>query len=254
VSIPIDDIDDIDDVLRALDDVIAEGVAGRHPYALFAALYKRITVGVKRGIEAGIFDDGDRMSHFDAIFARRYFAPLRAHQAGEPVPLAWALAFEALSDPRLTAMQLLLLSVNAHINLDLGFAVFESGVDTAAFEDDFVRVNDILANELENVQEALDQFSPWLERGDRWMGRTDERLGVFVVVRSRAQAWDVAQVAAKRTAMERAAYEADVDETTAALGQRIAYPGLPLSLLVRLIRWRESWTVPRLVEALVPQR
>lgn len=244
-------IDDIDDVLRALDEVIAEGVAGHDGRTLFAALYKRITLAVKRGIDTGLFDDGPRMSHFDAVFARRYFAPLRAHLAGEPVSKSWSLAFEAVSDASLTAMQLLLLGVNAHINLDLGFAVVESGVDTEGFADDFVRINEILARELDIVQGALQRFSPWLASGDLWMGQADERLGVFVVVRSRAQAWDVARVAARRTQAERAAFEADVDATTAALGRRIAYPRLPLSLLVRMIRWRESWTVPGLIDALL---
>ena len=50
-----------------------------------------------------------------------------------------------------------------------------------------------------------------------------------------------------RSGEERAAYEAMVDQRTAELAETIAYPRFPLSLLVRLIGWRESWTVETLV-------
>lgn len=246
-SIRGEEVETIDDVLQVLDDVLAQGVAGGHRWAVFAALYRRMTWAVKRGIEQGVFDDGARMSWFDAVFARRYFAPLRAYLDGEPVPRAWQVAFDATASGDLTALQLLLLGVNAHINLDLGFSVLEAGLDPAPFQADFDRINAILAEELDRVQAVLDQVSPWLACADRFMGQADERLGVFVLVRARAQAWTVATTADARTPEARAAYEAEVDRDAARLGARIADPGFPLGLLVDVIRWRESWTVTDLV-------
>jgi hypothetical protein len=248
VNIHNEDIETIDDVLRALDDVIAHGLAGRHRWTVFAALYKRMTLAVKRAIDRGEFDDGPRMSWFDAVFARRYFAPLMGYIRGEPVPRAWQVAFEATAQGDHTALQLLLLGVNAHINLDLGFSVVEAGLEPEPFHADFDRINAILAEELDRVQGVLDDVSPWLACIDRVMGRADERLGVFVLVRARAQAWTVATTAATKTAEERTAYEAEVDGKAARLGARIAAPGPVLGMLVKMIRWRESWTVGHLVE------
>ncbi len=244
------EVNDIDDVLNALDELIVEGVRGSHRWVVFAAMYRRMTLAVKRAIEEDVFDDGPRMSFFDAVFARRYFAPLEAYRQGGPMPRSWAVTFDATEDPSLTAMQLLLLGVNAHINLDLGFSVVEAGLEPEPFEADFDRINAILAAELDHVQAALDQVSPWLDGLDRLAGRADERLGVFVLVKARAQAWRVAQAASRRSPEERAAYEAEVDGFATALGHRIARPGLPLSVLVWLIRWRESWTLEQLVELL----
>lgn len=240
----------IDDVLTALDDMIDEGVGEARGWTIFAALYRRMTRAVKRALDDGAFDDGPRMSWFDAVFARRYFTPLRAHRFGGDMPRCWAVAFEGSDDPSLTAMQHLLLGVNAHINLDLGFSVLEAGLEPAPFRRDFERINQILAQELDRVQSVLDQVSPWLDGIDRLMGGADERLGVFVLVHARAQAWRVAIAGGRRTAAERRAFEAGVDTAAEALGRRIAEPRLPLALLVRAIRWREFWTVPQLVELL----
>ena len=245
-----DDVVDVDDVIEALDGVLDLGVRGGHRWAVFAAMYRRVTIAVKEAIERGEFDDGPRMSRFDAVFALRYLRPLQAHLRGEPVPRAWSVAFRATEDANLTAMQLLLLGVNAHINLDLGFSVLEAGLEPEPFRADFDRINAILAGELDGVQQALDAVSPWLSGLDRLAGDADERLGVFVVVRARDQAWRTAIEANSRSEDERTAYEASVDRTTAALAQKIAYPRFPLSLLVWMIGCRESWTVPELVALL----
>lgn len=250
MTLSLGSIDDVDDVIAALDDILALGVREGHRWAIFAAMYRRVTIAVKHAIERGEFDDGPRMSRFDAVFALRYLRPLHAHLRGEPVPRAWSVAFRATEDPSLTAMQLLLLGVNAHINLDLGFSVVDAGLEPEPFRADFDRINAILAGELEGVQQALDAVSPWLSGLDRFMGKADERLGVFVVVRARDQAWRTALEAHSRSPQERAIYEATVDRSTAHLAERIAYPRFPLSLLVRLIGWRESWTVRGLVELL----
>ena len=250
MALSLNSIEDIDDVLEALDAVLELGVHEGHRWAVFAAMYRRVTVVVKQAIVRDDFDDGPRMSRFDAVFALRYLRPLQAYLRGEPVPGAWSVAFRATEDPSLTAMQLLLLGVNAHINLDLGFSVVEAGLEPAPFRADFDRINAILAGELDGVQQALDTVSPWLSGLDRWMGSADERLGVFMVVRAREQAWRVAVAANSRSEDERAAFEAIVDRGAAELAERIAYPRIPLSWLVQLIGWRESWTVAELVALL----
>lgn len=250
MTLSLGSIEDVDDVIEALDALLEIGVREGHRWSVFAGMYRRVTIAVKHAIERGQFDDGPRMSRFDAVFALRYLRPLHAHLRGEPVPRAWSVAFRATQDPELNAMQLLLLGVNAHINLDLGFSVVDAGLEPESFRADFDRINAILAGELDGVQQALDAVSPWLSGLDRFAGKADERLGVFVVVRARDQAWRTAVAASSRSEDERGRYEATVDRSTAELAEKIAYPRFPLSLLVRLIGWRESWTVAELVELL----
>jgi hypothetical protein len=44
----------------------------------FASLYRQVTVAIRAAIRTNEFDDGERMSRFDAAFGNRYFAALDA--------------------------------------------------------------------------------------------------------------------------------------------------------------------------------
>ncbi|MGB1277620.1 MAG: DUF5995 family protein, partial [Nannocystaceae bacterium] len=52
----------IDDVLEALDDILVDARRDKSRNGYFAALYRKVTVRVKQGIEAGEYDDGPRMA------------------------------------------------------------------------------------------------------------------------------------------------------------------------------------------------
>src|SRR4028119_197685 len=111
---------DIDDVLRILDGIIAECRAQSDPMGYFPALYRQVTLQVKRGIGDGFFADGPRMERFDALFANRYFAAYDAFRAGRQPSKSWQIAFGATRSGQLIILQDLLVGINAHINLDLG--------------------------------------------------------------------------------------------------------------------------------------
>lgn len=87
--------DDIDGVIAELDAVVARAVAEKSRLGYFAALYRNVTVAVKAAIDAGRFDDAERMSRFDAAFANRYLDAVAAWQAGRPTSKSWKAAFEA---------------------------------------------------------------------------------------------------------------------------------------------------------------
>ncbi len=61
--------------------IVADTTATANPRGYFAALYRQVTLEVRRGITAGDFDDGARMSTFDAAFANRYFT---AYESSPP--------------------------------------------------------------------------------------------------------------------------------------------------------------------------
>ena len=64
----------IDEVISALDDILAISKVKKSRAGYFAALYRKVTLAVKNGIASGIYEDGKRMEKLDVIFANRYLA------------------------------------------------------------------------------------------------------------------------------------------------------------------------------------
>ncbi len=79
---------DIDDVIEALTGIVARARDQADRTGYFAALYRQVTVAVRDAITAGRFDDGQRMSRFDALFGNRYFDALDAWRAAVAAPAA----------------------------------------------------------------------------------------------------------------------------------------------------------------------
>lgn len=59
-----------------------------------SALYRKVTMKMKEGIESGLFDDGARMERLDAIFANRYLDAFESYAKGDNVSRLWQLAFD----------------------------------------------------------------------------------------------------------------------------------------------------------------
>ena len=133
----------IDDVLQILDGIIADCKAKSDPLGYFPALYRQVTLTVKKGIDTGYFDNGPRMDSFDALFANRYFAAYEAFRSGGQLTKSWQVAFDSTRSGRLIILQDLLVAINAHINLDLGVVTGETfqGPQLAGFHDDFNKIN-----------------------------------------------------------------------------------------------------------------
>jgi hypothetical protein len=155
---------DIDDVLRILDGIIADTRAKSDPLGYFPALYRQVTLTVKQGIASGYFDDGPRMDRFDALFASRYFAAYDAWTSGGTPTKSWQVAFQGMRSGQFIILQDLLVGINAHINLDLGVVAGESfqGAALQGFHDDFNKINQILSTLLPKVEMTVGDFSPLL--------------------------------------------------------------------------------------------
>lgn len=72
---------------------------------------------MRDALDAGVFDDGDRMSRFDALFVNRYLDALHSRQSGGRPSRSWEVAFGCADLPNRMGLQHLLLGINAHINL-----------------------------------------------------------------------------------------------------------------------------------------
>jgi hypothetical protein len=222
----------IDQVINTLDVIIQEAKENRSRLGYFAALYRKVTIEVKKGIEENLFDDGKRMEKLDIIFANRYLEAFSQYKnAGEPTQ-SWQLAFEAAQQWRPTVLQHLFLGMTAHIDLDLGIAAALSveGQDLSTLRRDFDKINQILTSLLNDVQQDLAQVWPLLKVFDLAAGNLDETLSRFGIEVARSRAWQVAQDIASRPLSEIDTRIQELDQETFKLGKFILAPG-------KLFRW-----------------
>ena len=218
----------------------------------FAALYRRVTIEVKRGIDSGRFEDGTRMDRFDVIFATRYLEALERFRRGDHPGDCWSVAFRSAPRWRLLILQHLLLGMNAHINLDLGIAAAQTcpGEQLPALRRDFDEISNILAELVDEVQDKIGAVSPWLGLLDRVGGRTDEAIVNFSMQRARDAAWELAEKLAVLDADQQGPEIANRDRAMALFARGIRTPGITGSLAALAIRLRESNDVRGIIEAL----
>ncbi len=228
----------IDDAITTMDRLIERAVATGDARGWFAIVYRAVTARVRDGIATGAYDDGERMERFDVCFARYWLDAHAAWDRGERVPASWACSFEAATRPGLI-LQHLLLGMNAHINLDLGVAAASTcpGPAVVDLRDDFERINDVLAELVDQMQAAIADVSPMTRVVDAVGLRFDEALVSFSLEHARGRSWAFAeQLAAADTHPDLVAAR---DRAVAGWGTRIARPGAPLRWALPIARWRE---------------
>ncbi|WP_237312936.1 DUF5995 family protein [Streptomyces sp. AMCC400023] len=239
----------IDEVVDGLAGVVREARRGGDRVGYFAALYRQVTVEVRRAIHEGLFDDGARMDRFDTLFGNRYFEAYDAWRRDRSGPRCWRETFGLLDDTGTVIVQHLLLGVNAHINLDLAVAAARTcpGEDIHALRRDFLLINDILGRVVLSVQDSLGALSPLMSLLDQVGARTDERILDFSVRRSREEAWFNAVLLAGQSEGERAATVERLDIRAAVLARLITRPGGLVRPALQLIRSTESDDVPAVI-------
>jgi len=243
----------IDDVLAELDAIIEITIAEDSPLGIFAYVYRRTTAKIAKGIAEGRFEDADRMEQFDVRFARFYIEAFHKYREGEPISEAWQVAFEAADNGDAIIMQHLLLGMNAHINLDLGIAAARTapGNQIMELEHDFMLVNTLLAELVDEVQGRISRVSPLMFLLD-WIGeRTDEAIVNFSIEKARGFAWEVARRLARADSDDQEAIINEVDEEISGLGRLVANPpGTLVGTALSIIRLFEEKNTARLIEKL----
>lgn len=240
----------IDDVLRILADIVADTSADEDPLGYFPALYRQVTLTVKAGIEDGFFDDGPRMSRFDALFANAYFAAYEKYCSHQTTSRAWQFAFDKAGSGRVIILQNLLLGINAHINLDLGVVAGKAfpGDALEDFHDDFHRINDILGSLIPQARDTIEDFSPRLEELAALGG--DDLALEFSVDTARDDAWRAATLVSLAPPLTQALAIEALDAKAKLLGRVVADPPEPLGAVVRHIHRAESTDVAAIIAAL----
>lgn len=221
----ISELKSIDDVLDALDQIIEISVRDNSSAGIFAYVYRRTTDKVKEGITDGRFEDNERMELFDVAFARKYIAAYWNHHHGQPVAKVWERAFSATGNNQ-TIMQHVLLGMNAHINLDLGIAAaeFAPGDSIHGLKKDFMIINHLLEELIDEVQDRISGVSPLMFLLD-WIGKSDDEAIVnFSITKARDFAWNLARTLAGTPENEKAMIVEEADKNMSRLGKLIANP------------------------------
>jgi hypothetical protein len=244
-------VNTIDEVVEALDGIIARALEERSRIGYFAAVYRKVTTKIAEGIATGFFDDGDRMERLDVAFADRYLAALDGFQTGGTATSSWVTAFEAAASVRPLILQHLLVGINAHINLDLGIAAAATAPGDALpdLRRDFDRINEIIASLIAAVARDIAEVSPWIGLLDRIGGRHDDEIIRFSIEVARTEAWRFAVELAPLAQAHWAGPIGARDARIARLARTILNPGW-LSAGLLLIRARESNDVRRNLEVL----
>jgi Family of unknown function (DUF5995) len=245
-------VDSIDDVIRALDGIIDWAWDQKSRNGYFAALYRRVTRGVKDGIAQGRFQNGPRMERLDVSFANRYLHAFEQFRAGQEPTSSWQVAFQAATRWYPIVVQQLLAGINAHINLDLGIAAAETapGDELASLQSDFNEINAILAELVGPVEKEIGEISPLIDLLRKFGLRTEAQIINFNMTIARDAAWNVAVNLASTSSDLMAAAIADVDLRTSLLGALVVSPPWLVKLQLLPIRLFENNHIRKVLDVL----
>jgi hypothetical protein len=241
----------IDDILVRLQDIIAESILANNRTGYFAALYYKVTAGVKDGITKGQFENGGRMEKFDVLFANRYLDALTAWKNGQQVTASWQMAFEATNDSSALVLQQLLLGMNAHINLDLGIAAVEaSNRQLDNIQKDFDAINTVISSLTYQVLNDVDRISPLLSLLGLHANNQTSILIQFSIDNARDGAWCFAEELAQKQGADYAACISQRDQTIKKLGQGLIYTQGFMRFTIWLIHLFEWKNPSKIIKAL----
>lgn len=242
----------IDGVITSLTQIIELCWQQNSRMGFFPAMYRKVTVKIKEGIERGEFENGERMERLDVSFANRYLNAFEQYQRGLSPTKSWAYTFEMAQHSYPMIVQHLLLGMNAHINLDLAIAAAEisAGNELGSLKRDFFEVNQVLASLLDEVQSGVNDSSPLYRILDRLGWRVDEAICNFSIRHARRAAWHKASLLHELDEPRRNIEIGLIDQGAASLARLICPPGRLSDLLHQLISDSESQQPRQIIEEL----
>jgi len=250
-------INTISDVIRELDIIIADSEKNNSPLGYFAALYRKVTIKVKEGVEEKdpkkqVFQNNQRMERLDVIFATRYIDAYYGFQNKTPITTSWIKAFDLSEDFWPIVLQHLLIGMNAHINLDLGIAAAEvmEGKDIQDLKHDFDAINTILSSLVADVEKDLSKIWPTLKKLLLWTKDVDGFLIDFSMEIARDGAWDFAVELSKLDKKDLDKSIISKDKKVAEIASLISHPGFIASTFFKIIRLGEKGTIKQKIKDL----
>jgi hypothetical protein len=190
--------------------------------AIFGLSYLRTTQAFQQALgEPGFFNDARYITHEGAVFASMYMDAYDTWHSRNraATPAAWAIAFDAAANRRVSAAGNLLLGMNAHIQHDRPFVLAAVGLvepDGMSRKEDNDEVNVFLNRVgVPLTKEIAARFDPSFD--DTNVPTTlDDLLTFEPVMLWREIAWRNAErLVAARTDAERAIVAADIERYAA---------------------------------------
>jgi hypothetical protein len=192
--------------------------------AIFSLLYLRTTEKFQETLNSIGYSDPGSVVREDAVFADYYFRAFDAYHEGEGyVPPAWQIAFAAADQRKVTAAGNALLGINAHIQRDLPFTLFDIDQQGRPVSyADHNLVNNFLA-QVDVAAEVAARFDPTFD------DNSDPAALNQLIVAWREQAFvNYLRLRNAPTAEARAAVAAEIEGFAAAVAagivQQTAYP------------------------------
>ncbi len=192
-----------DPVLSKMDQYVAKWKSAQDSRYVFLSCYYLMSSNMILALENNEFHDEIWVKKLLNHFADYYFNSLTCYDCGDLTPKVWEYAHTATLDKDLSEIQLLILGVNAHINYDLVFALFDmlkpewdalSDLQKKQRYQDHCHVNNVIAKTIDRVQdEVLEPLNPNLDWIDRLFGRVDEYLISRLITNWREMVWENAQ-------------------------------------------------------------
>ena len=245
-------VSSLQQVISNLDAIIAWSKTHQSPMGYFAALYRRMTVAVMQAIQNNVFEDGQRMQQLDIIFATRYLQAWENYTHQQHCSNAWYTTFEACSNDKLVVLQHLVAGVNAHINLDLGIAAatVAPGDKIFGLQNDFDKINDVIASLVQEVQDALCRIWFPLRAIVSIAGNSPDEVLNFSIGTARKASWANALALAFLQGDARDTLIHTIDSAVVTIANRIIHPGTMTGLLLQPVRAMENTDVSANIDLL----
>lgn len=185
--------------------------------AIFSLIYLRTTEKFRDTLSSIGYSDPSSILRQDAIFADYYFRAYDAFHTGEGVvPPAWQIAFTAAAQRSVTSTGNALLGVNAHIQRDLPFVLFDvDQLGHPVSHEDHTLVNNFLAQVVVDPEIAA-RFDPTFD------DNSDPAATLQLLIAWREQAYaNYLRLRNAPTAEARAAVAAEIEGFAAAVAAGI---------------------------------
>jgi len=244
----------IDEVISALEKIIAHAAQTKSRTRYFATLYLNVTKSIKDGIAKGQFQNGARMEKLDVVFANRYLQAYYQWQNKETLSACWKLAFQETEKSSVLIIEHLMLGISAHINLDLGIATAQiqtsSGEALQNIHDDFDTINTIISSYTYKTLTELDKVSPFLSLLGLHAGNSSSVLIQFSTENARDGAWCFAEELYGKTGNNFTAAIYERDQNILQLGKSIVNQQGLLAFTIWLIHVFEWKNPVKIIAAL----
>jgi hypothetical protein len=186
-----------------MDALVTQWEARGDRRAIFLACYALMTRNMLRAVDERRFQDPVWVNRFIHDFAAYYFVALAGYDGGRPdVPGVWRRAHDLTRDPAITAIQNLMMGINAHINYDLVFTLVDllqpEWPDLDADRRgqryaDYIHVNAIIGETIDAVQDSVvERYAQMMDVVDRVLGPLDEWCTNRLICNWRNDVWQQA--------------------------------------------------------------